>query len=158
MPDSSMPTGASDDAIYGEHRHIFALRWGDMDILQHVNNTVYFRAMEEARIHIFAPMQNLFPAGTGIVLARAECDFLKPMTWPANIEVVHQPVRLGRSSLDCSVLVRREGEPDTVYARARSVIVLSHLKTGTSCAWPAPVRAALEKQFAAIPSPAGTTA
>lgn len=158
MPDSSMPTGALDDVVYGEHRHIFALRWGDMDILRHVNNTVYFRAMEEARIHIFAPMHDLFAAGTGIVLARAECDFLKPMTWPANIEVVHQPVRLGRSSLDCSVLVRREGEPDTVYARARTVVVLSHLETGTSSAWPESVRAALAKQFAAISSSAGATA
>ena len=32
------------------HTEILAIRWGDMDALGHVNNTVYFRFMEQARI------------------------------------------------------------------------------------------------------------
>jgi acyl-CoA thioester hydrolase len=29
------------------------LRWGDMDAMGHVNNTVYFRYLEQARIELF---------------------------------------------------------------------------------------------------------
>ena len=28
-----------------------AVRWGDLDAMNHVNNTVYFRYIEEARVH-----------------------------------------------------------------------------------------------------------
>jgi len=32
------------------HRFTLAVRWGDMDAMGHVNNTVYFRYMEQTRI------------------------------------------------------------------------------------------------------------
>lgn len=152
MPDNAAPAQSRDESFSSEHRHVFPLRWADMDMLKHVNNTVYFRAIEEARMQIFGPLHHLFEPGTGIVLARAECDFVKPMTWPGNIEIVHRPQRFGRSSLDCSVIVCRENEPATVYARSRAVVVLSHLESGTSRPWPEALLQALKKQFAASPS------
>ncbi|MGO1766671.1 hypothetical protein CAP48_09805 [Advenella sp. S44] len=152
MPDSLLPSGAQDDSRPREHRHVFALRWADMDMLRHVNNTVYFRAIEEARMQIFGPLLPLFAPGTGVVLARAECDFLKPMSWPGNIEIVHRLARIGRSSLDCNILIRREGEPDTVYARSRAIVVLSDLASGKSSPWSAALLEQLQKQFAATPS------
>ncbi|HLU03387.1 MAG TPA: thioesterase family protein [Advenella sp.] len=155
MPDSVLPASSQDGPPQGEHRHVFALRWADMDALQHVNNTVYFRAIEEARMQIFGPLRHLFAPGTGVVLAHAECDFLKPMSWPGNIEIVHRLARLGRSSLDCNILVYKEGEPDTLYARSRAVVVLSDLASGKSSPWSAVLLAQLQKQFTAAPSQAG---
>jgi acyl-CoA thioester hydrolase len=35
------------------HVERIAIRWGDMDAMGHVNNTVYFRFMEQARISWF---------------------------------------------------------------------------------------------------------
>jgi len=35
------------------HRSRTAIRWGDMDAMGHVNNTVYFRYLEQARIETF---------------------------------------------------------------------------------------------------------
>ena len=32
------------------HVERIAIRWGDMDAMGHVNNTVYFRFMEQTRI------------------------------------------------------------------------------------------------------------
>lgn len=154
MPDSVMPAVFQDTIVHTEHRYVFTLRWADMDALKHVNNTVYFRAIEEARMQIFGPLLHLFEQGTGMVLARAECDFLRPMSWPGNIEIVHRPIRLGRSSLDCNVLVCKEGEPDFIYARSRAVVVLSHLESGTSSPWPETLRQAVINQFAAISSQA----
>ena len=32
------------------HESTMEIRWGDMDAFQHVNNTLYFRYMEQSRI------------------------------------------------------------------------------------------------------------
>ena len=38
------------------HRVRMPIRWGDMDAMGHVNNTVYFRYFEQARIALFEAM------------------------------------------------------------------------------------------------------
>ncbi|MEY3201217.1 MAG: hypothetical protein RIR70_767, partial [Pseudomonadota bacterium] len=44
------------------HTSTFLLRWGDMDALNHVNNTVYFRFMEQARIDWFESLGHITSA------------------------------------------------------------------------------------------------
>ena len=71
------------------HTTRMPLRWGDMDAMGHVNNTVYFRFMEQARIGWF---DALVPRGeawksTGIVIANASCNFKRPLNYPATVEV-----------------------------------------------------------------------
>ena len=65
------------------------VRWGDMDAMGHVNNTVYFRYMEQARIGWF---ESLLPRGEawrtiGIVIVNASCNFKKPINYPGTVEV-----------------------------------------------------------------------
>ena len=65
------------------------IRWGDMDAMGHVNNTVYFRYMEQARIGWF---EALFPGdevwrSTGIVIVNASCNYKRPITYPGTVEV-----------------------------------------------------------------------
>jgi acyl-CoA thioester hydrolase len=65
------------------------VRWGDMDAMGHVNNTVYFRFMEQARIGWF---ESLLPRGEawrsiGIVIVNASCNFKKPINYPGTVEV-----------------------------------------------------------------------
>ena len=55
----------------------------------HVNNTVYFRYMEQARIGWF---ESLVPRGEawrsiGIVIVNASCNFKKPINYPGTVEV-----------------------------------------------------------------------
>ena len=55
------------------HTERIAIRWGDMDAMGHVNNTVYFRYMEQARIAWF---ESLVPSAEawgeiGIVIVNA---------------------------------------------------------------------------------------
>ena len=38
------------------HESIIPIRWGDMDAYRHINNTIYFRYMEQARIEWIAAM------------------------------------------------------------------------------------------------------
>ncbi len=71
------------------HVERIAIRWGDMDAMGHVNNTVYFRFMEQARIAWF---ESLVPRGeawrsTGIVIANASCSFKRAMNYPGTVDV-----------------------------------------------------------------------
>ena len=71
------------------HVERIPIRWGDMDAMGHVNNTVYFRYMEQARIGWFealVPQEEAWK-GTGIVIANASCSFKRPINYPGTVEV-----------------------------------------------------------------------
>lgn len=62
--------------------------WGEMDAYQHVNNIIYFRYFESARIayleHIdFADRLN--NAGIGPILGHTQCKYLRPLTYPDSL-------------------------------------------------------------------------
>lgn len=64
--------------------------WGDMDAFEHVNNTVYFRYFEDARMVFFTQlgvMQHLKETGVGPILASTRCDFRAPLNFPDEILV-----------------------------------------------------------------------
>lgn len=64
--------------------------WGDMDAFAHVNNTVYFRWFESARIECFRHVGWLDAqarTGVGPILARTTCVFRKPVTFPDTVVV-----------------------------------------------------------------------
>jgi len=71
------------------HTERIAVRWGDMDAMGHVNNTVYFRYMEQARISWFDALVPRAEAwkSTGIVIANAACNFKRPINYPGTVEV-----------------------------------------------------------------------
>jgi acyl-CoA thioester hydrolase len=60
-----------------------------MDAMGHVNNTVYFRYMEQARIAWFdALVPDRGARGAlGIVVVSSSCNFRKPLTYPGTVEV-----------------------------------------------------------------------
>lgn len=105
------------------HRFQCPLRWSDMDAFGHVNNVVFLRYLEEARIDF---MFRLAPGGEnsfahGTVVARHEIDYVRPLVHR------HEPVtvecwvtRISAASATIAYEVRDE---ETVYARASTVIV-----------------------------------
>ena len=124
------------------------MRWGDMDALAHLNNAAYFRLMEEARVQMMHRSGLAFPPGTGIVLAHVSCDFLRPMTYPAQVRVKHTVVRLGRSSAELTLDLSRadDAQADTC-ARARTDLVWMDLVKGASAPWPADILKGLADQL-----------
>ena len=44
------------------------LRWGDMDAMGHVNNTVYFRYLEQARIDLAGLELPVFEEGVDVAI------------------------------------------------------------------------------------------
>jgi acyl-CoA thioester hydrolase len=64
--------------------------WGEMDAFQHVNNIVYFRYFESARISYFEKldyMKFLEESGVGPILASTQCSFKIPLTYPDRVTV-----------------------------------------------------------------------
>jgi acyl-CoA thioester hydrolase len=107
-------------------RHVFRcpLRWGDMDAFGHVNNVVFLRYLEEARVDFMfrlAPGEGSSSFTGGTVVARHEIDYLRPLVHR------HEPVTIETWVSDitaASMTVRYEvKDPDIVYARAATVVV-----------------------------------
>lgn len=120
------------------------IRWGDMDAYGHVNNTVYFRYMEQARVELIEALGvQVRPGGDGPVIINAACTFLKPMNYPGTVEVrtyVDQP---GRSSVQSHVDMLIDGE---LYAEGAAKIVWMNTQSGKSVPIPDQVRAVLEAE------------
>lgn len=66
------------------------IAWGDMDAFQHVNNVVYFRHFESARISYFEKInfiEVMNRTGIGPILASTQCIYKIPLTYPDKITV-----------------------------------------------------------------------
>ena len=57
------------------HEVLMPLRWGDMDAMGHINNTLYFRYMEVCRLDwIFKLTGQPNLAGEGLIIINAFCN------------------------------------------------------------------------------------
>ncbi len=66
------------------------VQWGDQDAFGHVNNTVYFRWFESARIAYFeriglSHVLDVEPIAP--ILASISCDYRRPITFPDTVQV-----------------------------------------------------------------------
>ncbi|MFG3162316.1 acyl-CoA thioesterase [Streptomyces sp. NPDC048232] len=102
-------------------RHIYRcpLRWADMDAYGHVNNVVFLRYLEEARIDFLFRPEKDFKQGS--VVARHEIDYKRQLVHrhhPVDIELWVTEIRAAAFTLTYEV---KDG--DVVYVRASTVIV-----------------------------------
>jgi acyl-CoA thioester hydrolase len=122
-----------------------SIRWGDMDAFGHVNNTVYFRYMETARVALLEHVGIQFGVdeGQGPVIVTAYCTFSKQLTYPGEIEVrtfVGQP---GRSSIEVTHeirLVGPDGDAPEVHAQGGAKVVWVDYAAGKSVPLPSQLR------------------
>jgi acyl-CoA thioester hydrolase len=111
------------------HVERIPIRWGDMDAMGHVNNTVYFRYMEQARISWFdrlVPEDEAWQS-TGIVIANASCNYKRPITYPGTVEVRLLVGAPGGSSVP-TYYELRVGEDPVPYADGAAVVVFIDIK------------------------------
>ncbi|MFG2828550.1 acyl-CoA thioesterase [Streptomyces sp. NPDC048434] len=107
-------------------RHLYScpLRWSDMDAFGHVNNAVFVRYLEEARIDF---MRGLAPGDGspsftgGSVVARHEIDYVRPLVHrPAPVTIELWVTKISAASMTVGYEVKDE---DTLYLRASTVVV-----------------------------------
>ncbi len=102
------------------------IRWGDMDAMGHVNNTVYFRYLEIIRIAWCDSLgMRPDPNGEGPVIVNAFCNFIKQLEYPGVVLARHYVANPGRSSFETYVTLERCDDPGVLYAAggARTVWV-----------------------------------
>ena len=113
-------------------RHVYRcpLRWSDMDAYQHVNNVVFLRYLEEARVDLLlnaAGEQGRAMLDTGVVVARHEIDYKAPLVFrpePVPIELWTERIANGSFTVAYEVVDTDAATGErTVYATARTVLV-----------------------------------
>lgn len=119
-----------------------SVQWGDMDALGHVNNARYFTWFESARIALFERV-GLTSVGTptvGPILAHTRCDFLAPVTYPAELVAGSRIDRLGNSSFTMGYGIARAAAPGELVARGEGVVVLIDYTSGAKVPIPDDLR------------------
>lgn len=117
------------------------VRWGDMDAYGHVNNALYMRYLEEARVQFLAEIGAAMD-GNGIdpVVINVGCTFLRPVNYPATMIVKSFVGEIGRSSFMVHYELATTDAPDTLCSEGYSKVVWMDHKTGRSVPLPDKVR------------------
>ena len=106
------------------HTQQMPIRWGDMDAMNHVNNTVYFRYLETARIDWFRSIGcPVDPRGEGALIVNAFCTFHTQLEYPGDIVVRMYVSDPGRSSFESWSTIERADDPGVVYASGGATTV-----------------------------------
>lgn len=122
--------------------HETPVRFGDTDAMAHVNNAKFATYLEDARVGFFTHASGTLVGLHGMILARQEIDFVRPVLFGVG------PVRtsawvehIGTKSFRMGYSMEQNGE---VVARATSVQVGYDYATGKSRALTDAERGALE--------------
>lgn len=100
------------------------IRWGDMDAMGHVNNTVYFRYLEQLRISWFDALGiGGHDVPQGPVIVNAHCSFLRELRYPGVVRARMWVGEIGRSSFETLAALSRTDDPETVYAEGGAKVV-----------------------------------
>lgn len=99
--------------------------WGEMDALGHVNNTIYFRYFESARVAYLTKINFIDPAandGAAAILASTHCDFRKALAYPDMVEIGARVTEIGddRFTMEYRLASRRLQK---IAAEGKGIIV-----------------------------------
>lgn len=121
------------------------IQWGDQDAYGHVNNTIYFRWFESARIAYIERLglgQMLKGIGPGPILAAINCNYRKQLTYPDTVLIGAKVTRIGNSSLTMShAIFSRSGQ--AIAADGDSVVVMINYDTNKTMRVPDDMRRAI---------------
>jgi len=93
------------------------IRWGDMDAMNHVNNTVYFRYLETIRIEWFRSIGCMVdPSGEGPVIVNAFCNFYRQLEYPGDVLLKMYASDPARTTFESWGTMERTSEPGVICA------------------------------------------
>lgn len=122
------------------------VQWGEMDYFRHVNNTVFFRYFESARIAYLDRIgfrEEGAEAGAGPILASTHARFRRPLEYPDTVRVGARVTEVGgdRFTMEYRLVSEREGH---VAAEGGGVLVAFDYAAGRKAPIPPRVREAIE--------------
>ncbi len=128
-----------------------SVQWGEMDALNHLNNVVYYRYAESARI-CYLQALDLFD-GSAMLLAQSSCQYLRAVTYPDTLLMGVRCQRLGNTSIIIEYSYYSCAQ-QAVVANAEAVIVRLDSNSEHKLPWTEEERTrlfALEAQMGHIP-------
>lgn len=149
------------------------IRFRDLDPLSHVNNTVYFTYLEEARSYYFDQLgldhwptrteDQLYPgveseqihtaristsvigAHYGMLVKNVNCTYELPLIRSDKAEVGVCVTHVGRTSITLEQQIRDSRMHERIFATGRTVLVWANYHTGRPHPVPPVLRAAFER-------------
>lgn len=102
------------------------VEWGYQDLFGHVNNVVYFRWYESARIAYFEQFGFFKRSGlpqVGLILASIKSDYRRPLNYPDTVRIGARVTRIGRTSIGVQHMVFSQAQA-AVAAEGESTVVV----------------------------------
>jgi acyl-CoA thioester hydrolase len=116
---------------------VMPIRWGDMDTYGHVNNTVYFRYMEQARVEWITSLgYQVAPGRESMLMMNGFCNFYKQLSYPGELILKTSIGAIGRTSMDVYTSMALTTAPDEEAAIGGATMVWVDLNTNKSAPWP----------------------
>ena len=128
---------------YG-YRYSFPTRWNDNDQYGHVNNVVYYEAMDTTINRWLIEEAGLEPVGGEqmAVCAASSCTFSRSVSYPADLEVGLRAGRVGRTSVTWELGLFSGADPDPAATGS-----FTHVFVDPRRLSPVPVPAALRARI-----------
>ncbi|MCJ7513668.1 MAG: acyl-CoA thioesterase, partial [Anaerolineales bacterium] len=122
------------------------VRYADIDAQRHVNNVVFFTYMETARAAYLRHL-GLWDGkeflDIGIILVKAECEYLQPIVYGTALRVGVHTDRVGTKSLTLSYAIE-DSEAARLMAKGQTVSVAYDYRRLRSMAVPPDWRRTIE--------------
>ena len=115
------------------------IQWGDMDAFSHVNNVIYIRWFETARIELFIKLwggnginlqEILDGDGVGPILANFNINYHLPLLYPDIVHIYTRISKVGNSSFGVSHQLFSKNNRNKIIASADSVVVMYNYQKG----------------------------
>ncbi|MGH7500760.1 MAG: acyl-CoA thioesterase [Longimicrobiales bacterium] len=121
--------------------------WGEMDAFAHVNNIVYFRWFETARI---AYLDRIgfrggdLHGGIGPILASTHCKFRRPLAYPDSVRVGARASDVGHDRFTMEYRIVSIAH-EAIAAEGGGVVVAFDYTRGVKADLPGAVRSAIAR-------------
>ncbi len=140
------------DALVAEFPVVVTLpvQWGEMDAYGHVNNTVFFRYFETARIAYLDRcgfLESFDRDRIGAILHSTDCRFRLPLRHPDTVLVGGRAIEVedDRFTMQYRVISTHQG---AVAAEGTGIIVSFNYETGEKTPLPEAIRARIDRMEA----------
>lgn len=127
------------------HRADIQLRFNDVDVLGHVNNTVYFSFYDTGKALYFTAVKGRQISWREVdrVIANIDCAFRAPIVYGEQIEVLTRCSHIGTKSFTLQQVLR-EKQTGEIKSFSTTVMVAYDPKKACSCEISPQTRAEIE--------------
>lgn len=110
------------------------IRFNDVDVLGHVNNTVYFAFYDTGKAHYFTSVggKPVDWKHVDTVIANVDCAFLAPVFYGEEIEVLTACVSIHEKSFRILQVIREKNSGE-IKSACETVMVCFNPETGKTC-------------------------